>query len=117
MLYPSKEFQNSITTVEQQEFNREHFPSTLFSGSEMSCSIEVAVVNSDKSGKLLHRDILKVAPKCEMDILEHDGLFSGNLFAFYPENMDEAESIVQFFRNSTYWQVEYVNIESEWQYE
>jgi hypothetical protein len=34
-----------------------------------------------------------------------------------PKTMQDAETIVQFFRNSTYWQVEYVSMGWSWEYE
>lgn len=120
MWYPDSEWREAINTDEQQRFNQAHFPSTLFGGPEMQFTIEVSVMNSDPGAKLLFHDILKVAPECETEVLDKEDMgmtLDGLLVQLYPKTMQEAEAIVQFFRNSTYWQVEYVNMSWGWEYE
>jgi hypothetical protein len=115
-----REEMEEISSTEQQQFNREHFPSTLFGGPEMLFSIEVSVVNSDPDARLLFHDILKIAPECEMEVLDKKLMgmsLTGVFVRFDPSTMQEAESIVQFFRNSTYWQVEYVSMSWSWEWE
>ena len=115
-----REQMEEITSTEQQQFNRQHFPSTLFGGPEMEFGIEVSVVNSDPDARLLFHDILKIATECEMEVMDKDKMgmtLEGVFVRLDPKTMQEAEAIVQFFRNSTYWQVEYVSMSWSWEYE
>jgi len=115
-----REEMEEISPTEQQQFNREHFPSTLFGGPEMLFFVEVSVVNCDPDARLLFHDILKIAPECEMEVLDKKLMgmsLTGVFVRFDPSTMQEAESIVQFFRNSTYWQVEYVSMGWSWEWE
>lgn len=115
-----REQMEEISSTEQQQFNRQHFPSTLFGGPEMLFFIEVSVVNSDPDAHLLFRDIEQIAPDCEMEVVDKKlaGMsLTGVFVRLDPNTMQEAESIVQFFRNSTYWQVEYVSMGWTWEYE
>lgn len=120
MWYPPIEDRLPINTDEQQQFNREHFPSTLFGGPEMEFFIEVSVMNSDPDAKLLFHDIGKIVSDCEMEVLDKHRMnmvLDGVFVLLGPKTMQDAETIVQFFRNSTYWQVEYVSMGWSWEYE
>jgi hypothetical protein len=120
MWYPPKDEREYISTDEQQVFNGQHFPSTLFGGPEMEFYIEVSVANSEPDAQLLFHDIKKIAPDCEMVVQDKQefGMFLDGVFVrFDPKTMQDAENIVQFFRKSTYWEVEYVSMGWSWEYE
>lgn len=118
--YPDTNNKFPMTTDQQKANNSEHFPDTLFGGAEMVFHFEVSVVNSDPDGGLLKRDLLALAENGEtLDFrpCETEPSFKGRVFSFWPDSMEYAEKIIQFFRESTYWQVEYVHITWEWEYE
>jgi hypothetical protein len=110
---------NDIESGLQANINADHFPVTLFGGPEMQFQIEVVVRNAPGNEGLLIHDLQKVVPDLPVEIMPGNDLdiVDGIRVFIEPKTMQDAEAIVQFFRNNTYWQVEYVNMDWVWEYE
>jgi hypothetical protein len=121
--YPDPKQRFPMTQDDQKANNSAHFPETLWGGGDMVFTFEVSIMNSDAEGGLLKRDLEALADPDEGEVLEHFNpcsdngiLYEGTPFSFTANSMEYADKIVQFFRNSTYWQVESVHISWEWDY-